>query len=78
MPYKDLLTIGRRDSPQFKGENMKCVICSRRITTDPDGWAGGHNAEPILTGRCCRYCNEIVIIRRLNDFQLLRYQNRKE
>jgi len=23
MPYKDLLTIGRRDSPQFKGEKMK-------------------------------------------------------
>ena len=22
MPYKDLLTIGRRDSPQFKGEKM--------------------------------------------------------
>ena len=57
---------------------MKCVICIRRITTDPDGWDRGHNAEPILTGRCCRYCNEIVIIRRLNDHQLLRYQNRKE
>ena len=57
---------------------MKCVICSRRITTDPDGWDGGHNAEPILTGRCCRYCNEVVIIRRLNDHQLLKYQNRKE
>ena len=78
MPYKDLLTIGRRDSPQFKGENMKCVICSRRITTDPDGWNGGHNAEPVAEGRCCHWCNEIVIIRRLNDFQLLRYQNRKE
>ena len=57
---------------------MKCVICSRRITTDPDGWAGGHNAEPILKGRCCRWCNEIVAIRRLNDHQLLRYQNRSK
>ena len=57
---------------------MKCVICSRRITTDPDGWDGGHNAEPILKGRCCRYCNEIVIIRRLNDHQLLNYLNRRE
>ena len=57
---------------------MKCVICSRRITTDPDGWAGGHNAEPILKGRCCRWCNEVVIIRRLNDYQLRNYQNRNE
>jgi len=78
MLYKDLLTIGRRDSPQLKGERMKCVICSRRITTDPDGWDGGHNADPIAEGRCCGDCNAIVIIRRLNDFQLLRYQNRKE
>ena len=57
---------------------MKCVICSRRITTDSKGWDRGHNAEPILKGRCCKYCNEIVIIRRLNDHQLLKYQNRNE
>ena len=30
---------------------MKCVICSRRITTDPDGWDGGHNAEPVAKGK---------------------------
>ena len=51
---------------------MKCIICSRRITTDPDGWDGGHNAEPIAEGRCCGTCNEIVMIRRLNDFQFRR------
>ena len=49
---------------------MKCVICSRRITTDPNGWTGSHNAEPVAKGKCCESCNEIVIIRRLNDFQL--------
>ena len=57
---------------------MKCVICSRRITTDSNGWDGGHNAEPILKGRCCRWCNEVVVIRRLNDHQLRNYQNRSE
>ena len=72
MPYKDLLTIGRRDGPKFKGENMKCVICSQRISTDPDGWDGGHNAEPVAKGKCCGACNAIVIVRRLNDFQLRR------
>jgi len=60
---------------KFIGERMKCVICSRKITTDPDGWDGGHNAEPILTGRCCHWCSEVVIIRRLNDFQLRRRNN---
>ena len=40
---------------------MKCVICSRKITTDPDGWDGGHNAEPIVEGRCCGMCNDIVV-----------------
>ena len=54
---------------------MKCVICSRRITTDPNGWNGGHNAEPILKGRCCGTCNAIVIVRRLNDFQDRRNKN---
>ena len=51
---------------------MKCVICSQKIPSDPDGWSGGHNAEPIVEGRCCHWCNETVIIRRLNDFQLRR------
>ena len=57
---------------------MKCVICSQRISSDLDGWDGGHNADPIAKGRCCGTCNAIVIIRRLNDFQLLRYQNRSK
>ena len=73
MAVKDLLIkTTYRDSPKFKGENMKCVICSQRISTDPDGWDGGHNADPIAQGKCCGACNEIVIIRRLNDFQLRR------
>ena len=62
------------DEPlKFKGETMKCVICgSKKISPDPDGWDGGHNAEPIAEGRCCGTCNEIVMIRRLNDFQFRR------
>ena len=57
---------------------MMCVICSQRISTDFNGWNGGHNAEPIAKGKCCESCNEIVTIRRLNDHQLLRYQNRSK
>ena len=54
---------------------MKCVICSQKIPPDPDGWSGGHNAEPIVKGRCCGTCNAIVIVRRLNDFQDRRNKN---
>ena len=76
MTIKDLLIKATyRDSPKFKGEHMKCVICSQRISSDPDGWDGGHNAEPVAVGKCCGACNEIVIIRRLNDFQLRRSRN---
>ena len=73
---KDLLIKATyRDSPKFKGEKMKCVICSQRISSDPDGWNGGHNADPIAEGRCCGDCNAIVIVRRLNDFQDRRNKN---
>ena len=51
---------------------MMCIICGFKIGIDSDGWDGGHNADPIAKGRCCHWCNEIVIIRRLNDFQLRR------
>jgi len=48
---------------------MECVICNSKIIPDPDGWDGGHNAEPIAKGRCCGDCNHIVTVKRLNDFQ---------
>ena len=48
---------------------MECVICNSKIVPDPDGWDGGHNAEPIAKGRCCGDCNHIVTVKRLNDFQ---------
>jgi len=54
---------------------MECVICNSKIVPDPDGWDGGHNAEPIVEGRCCGDCNAIVIVRRLNDFQDRRNKN---
>ena len=47
---------------------MKCVICGLKITSDINGWDGGHNAEPVKSGQCCDKCNKIVIERRLNDY----------
>ena len=40
---------------------MKCVICNKKITADPDGWDGGHNAMPVEDGQCCGNCNNTVV-----------------
>ena len=37
------------------------MICKKKIKPDPNGWDGGHNAEPVRHGRCCGYCNDLVI-----------------
>ena len=29
----------------------KCSICKEEIKEEANGWAGGHNAEPINEGR---------------------------
>ena len=39
----------------------KCSICKQTINPDPNGWDGGHNAEPINNGRCCGICNDLVV-----------------
>ena len=36
--------------------NKKCSICKGKIDSQM-GWHGGHNAEPINSGRCCSNCN---------------------
>tara|TARA_Y100001951_G_C11107251_1_gene165456 strand:+ start:360 stop:545 length:186 start_codon:yes stop_codon:yes gene_type:complete len=52
----------------------KCVICKDEIKPDSGGWAEGHNAEPVKSGRCCGDCNSYVVTpARINE-----YINRKE
>jgi hypothetical protein len=41
---------------------MKCSICNEKITTDPHGWEGGCNAQPINDGKCCHECDINVVI----------------
>lgn len=41
---------------------MVCCICSQEIEKDANGWAGGHNAQPVAEGRCCDACNSTVVI----------------
>jgi hypothetical protein len=40
-----------------------CSVCKTPILPHPvSGWAGGHNAEPVNSGRCCDDCNKNVVI----------------
>ncbi|NBW12087.1 MAG: hypothetical protein EBR82_29060 [Caulobacteraceae bacterium] len=44
---------------------MKCCLCESEILPDANGWAGGHNPEPIATkkgDRCCGECNDRVVV----------------
>ena len=43
-------------------ELLKCSICGGVIGIEYNGWAGGHNAEPVNDGRCCGACNSSVVI----------------
>ena len=47
----------------------KCSICKEPIQPDFNGWDGGHNAEPINSGRCCAMCNDMIVIpRRMSEY----------
>lgn len=54
-------------------EKMLCSICNEPILTGLNGWAYGHNAEPINDGRCCDVCNTTKVIperiRRIADIK---------
>jgi hypothetical protein len=41
---------------------MVCCICRGPIGVEiATGWAGGRNAEPIMFGRCCAECDDMVV-----------------
>ena len=46
--------------------NSICSICEGLIDINPfNGWAYGHNAEPVAEGRCCDNCNHDVLAARI-------------
>ena len=50
--------INNRETMPKKKENMKiCVLCKEPIKS-----AYGHNAEPIMKGRCCEKCNAYKVV----------------
>ncbi len=41
----------------------RCVICKNVIAVEAvSGWAGGYNAEPVAEGRCCKICDDTVVL----------------
>jgi hypothetical protein len=44
-----------------KLKEIKCSICKKPI--EPKGtWIWGNNAEPINDGRCCDFCDDMIVI----------------
>ena len=46
---------------------MNCCICSNPIIPQRNElgeivWSQGHNAEPVMDGRCCNDCNSGIVI----------------
>jgi len=44
---------------------MKCCICKGEIQAHSHNgkvyWSEGHNAQPLVDGRCCDSCNGFVV-----------------
>lgn len=51
---------------------MQCVLCNEEIEPQANGWAGGHNAQPLAEGRCCDKCNFDVIQHRFRCDHLVK------
>ena len=46
-----------------KAKPLICSICHKPIEPHPlSGWAGGNNAEPLNSGRCCDACDQMFVI----------------
>ena len=60
-----------------KIEHIYCTLCGDQIA-DNHGWILGHNAAPIVEGRCCESCNMTKVFpRRMEDAKKIQQQNRQ-
>ena len=49
---------------------MKCAYCHQDIQPElRSGWDQGNNGEPLVNGRVCNSCNELVLQERLRLIQ---------
>jgi hypothetical protein len=62
-----------REAEEEKVIEMLCCICSSPILV-VNGWRDGHNAQPVMDGRCCGHCNQNHVI----PARLAEFANRKK
>lgn len=44
-------------------KQLICSICGEPIQPEPiSGWKGGCNADPVNDGRCCKDCDNHVVM----------------
>lgn len=48
--------------PNKTEKPVKCSICKKPIEKEFTGWQRGHNAWPVTDGRCCRTCNDTIVV----------------
>ena len=47
----------------------ECVLCGDEIDVQANGWADGHNAQPLADGQCCSSCNGLVVLARIRQMR---------
>lgn len=47
----------------------ECVLCGDEIEVQANGWAHGHNAQPLADGQCCSSCNGLVVLARIRQMR---------
>jgi hypothetical protein len=70
---RNRITVARAKAEALREEMRKtllCCICCGPIGVEPQtGWRFGHNAAPLMKGRCCAECDDQLVrplrIRRL-------------
>ena len=60
------LYLNRKEKDMSQDIN-ECVLCGDEIEVQANGWAHGHNAQPLADGQCCGSCNGLVIIARMQQ-----------
>lgn len=54
----DTRYVGRNQLPPLPLEPTRCCLCFGEL----GGNGHGHNASPVVEGRCCEACNSCVVI----------------
>jgi len=61
----ELLEEEANEASKTRRNKMKCAYCHQDIQPEPrTGWDQGNNGEPLVEGRVCNNCNDLVLMER--------------